>query len=440
MSLFPSQELPTFNFLTLGERGVGKTVFFAGCYAEINNGFLTQKREQLSWFEGQSPQDKQNLHNILNYVAEKGQYPPATLKITEFNLDLKQRNRQTTKTLCHFRWYDIPGESCDLKVPDFERLVIKSHSCYVFLDAPHLINQPTYVDTLDELLEQITVIANLKRKTHPDYTFVLVFTQFDRLKNKNKESTRFQVEEKIRPFLIALEEQEVKYSRFYSEVPIVKTDQFYKLDPKGTAVSLIWVVSELQRNSRKTLQFFSIQRCLEWGKQYRKWLIGIGVGTVAVASMIGLGHYSSQKSSNIAQPYSSSSQTSQEHSSVGSDTEDLKALVKLSESYISQGEFEQAIPVLKKITEKQPDNLDWQLNLAKLYELTQNNPKAEQVYDNILAQDNQHFYALLGKALLRQQDQDLPTAQQLLKQAEKVAPTEDLKNQVRQLIASELPR
>ncbi len=108
MSLLPSRELPTFNFLTLGARGVGKTVFFAGCYAEINNGFLSQKKDQLSWFEGQHAQDKKNPDNIVNYVAKNGQYPPATLKITEFNLDLKQRDRQKTKKLCHFRWYDIP--------------------------------------------------------------------------------------------------------------------------------------------------------------------------------------------------------------------------------------------------------------------------------------------------------------------------------------------
>ncbi|MDJ0508467.1 MAG: tetratricopeptide repeat protein [Crocosphaera sp.] len=433
MSLLPYQKRPTFNFLTLGERGVGKTVFFAGCYAEINNGFLSQKKDQLSWFEGQNHQDKENLDNILNYVAKNGQYPPATLKITEFNLDLKQRNRQTTKTLCNFRWYDIPGEFCDVNVPAFKELVIKSHSCYVFLNAAHLINQPTYIESLEELLEQITVIATLKRATNKNYTFVLVFTQFDRL--KNKETARFQVEEKIRPFLISLEKEDVKYIRFYSEVPIIQIDNFYKLNPKGIAVSLIWVVSDLQRNYRKIFTIFSIESYLAWAKQYRQWLIGIG--TLALASVIGLGIYFTQKSPNIAKNPEPASQKEQYKLSAKGEPQDLEALVKLSESYLNQGEFGKAIDVIKTITEKQPNNLDWQLNLAKLYELTENNSQAEQVYDGILAKDNQHFYALLGKALIRQQNQDVQTARQLFKQAEEFAPSEDLKKQVRQFRLSQ---
>lgn len=435
MSLLPSRKLPTFNFLTLGKRGVGKTVFFAGCYAELNNGFLSQKKEQLSWFEGQHSQDKKNLHSILDYVAKTGQYPPATLKITEFNLDLKQRNRQKTTTLCHFRWYDIPGESCDLNDPVFQQLILKSHSCYVFLNSAHLVNQSTYVENLDSLLKQVISIANLQKKRNHDYRFALIFTQLDRL--PNKETARLQVEEKIRPFLIALEEKNIKYIRFYSEVPIIQTDNSYKLNPTGTAVSLVWVVSELQRTYRKTLKLFPIQLYLALAEKYGKWPMAIGVSTLVLVSAIGLGIYFQQKPPNLADSPSPERQIAQHQLRLEKNPQDLETLVALSEIHINQGQFNEAISVMKRITQQQPYNLDWQINLAKLYELTQDHTKAEQVYDNILAQDNEHFYALLGKALLRQKDKDIPTSQQLFKQAEEVAPTKDLKDQVRQFILSE---
>ncbi len=440
MNFLLSKELPTFNFLTLGRRGVGKTVFFAGCYAEVNNGFFTQRKDQSLWFEGQNPQDKEHLDSLLNYVAKTGEYPPATLKITEFNLDLKRRDPWGKKTLCHFRWYDIPGEYCNFERPDYQQMVLKSHSCYVFLNAAHLIHGSTYLESLDSVLKQVISIANLKSNTTTEYTFALIFTQFDRLPNQN--IGRLQIEETIRPFLITLEEKGIKYLRFYSEVPIVKVENHYKLKPKGTAVSLIWVVSELQEASSKTLKtsqqkdISPIQHFLILAQKYRKWLIATGISGVVLVCGIGLVTHLNQVSLNVPGTLTAEAQIRQYQLVLQDNPRDLKTLVALSELYIAQGQLKQAISVIETITQQQPNHLDWQFNLAKLYELVQENPKAEEVYDRILAQDNQHFYALLGKGLLRQKDGDLQTAQFLFKQAEQVAPTKDLKAQVRNLIVS----
>ena len=93
---------------------------------------------------------------------------------------------------------------------------------------------------------------------------------------------------------------------------------------------------------------------------------------------------------------------------------------------------------MENIVEQQPDRLDLRLQLAQLYELTDKATKAETVYDQILAGQNNNLKALVGKAVLRQAQGDTKTAATLFVQAEKVAPTE-LKAKVRALAQKTLP-
>ena len=110
---------PTFNILSLGERGSGKTVFLVGSYAEFQktreNSLEKQEASdyQHLWFECQHHHEKSLLHNILQYVLKKGVYPPPTLKITDFHFAFKQKKSDQSNILCFIRWWDMPGEFCN---------------------------------------------------------------------------------------------------------------------------------------------------------------------------------------------------------------------------------------------------------------------------------------------------------------------------------------
>ena len=66
MKLLPSLKPPTFNLLSLGERGVGKTVFLVGSYAELNSvsapdlttPTAANVPQQSLWFESQYHPEK----------------------------------------------------------------------------------------------------------------------------------------------------------------------------------------------------------------------------------------------------------------------------------------------------------------------------------------------------------------------------------------------
>ena len=80
------QILPSYNFLNIGERGVGKTVFFSACYLECHK---DKEQQRLFWFDCENKEICQTIDEILSYIAKTGKYPPATLKITNFEFALK---------------------------------------------------------------------------------------------------------------------------------------------------------------------------------------------------------------------------------------------------------------------------------------------------------------------------------------------------------------
>ena len=61
----------TFNLLSIGQRGVGKTVFPAGSYAELHTDSPTQRPEQF-WFDCQDSSVQENIGRILSYIIKTG--------------------------------------------------------------------------------------------------------------------------------------------------------------------------------------------------------------------------------------------------------------------------------------------------------------------------------------------------------------------------------
>ena len=145
LNIFPNNlsQTKTFNLLSIGQRGVGKTVFLVGSYAELQAKHLTSHPQKL-WFDCQNNQVQENLEKILDYIVQNNQYPPPTMKIVNFSFNLKRQSLWGEQTLCNFTWNDIPGEICDIHNLEFRNMVFNSHGCCVFIDAYALKHKPTY--------------------------------------------------------------------------------------------------------------------------------------------------------------------------------------------------------------------------------------------------------------------------------------------------------
>ncbi len=233
----------TFSLLSIGQRGVGKTVFLAGSYAELHADSQSDNTQQL-WFDCQDSDVQANIENVLSYITQTKLYPPPTLKITNFNFSLKRRSLWGTKTLCHFRWWDIPGESCNIRNPDFQKMVLASHGCCVFINANALVQDKAYPQALEDTAKQVVAIASLVCQHGLRYAFALILTKCDLL--EPGPVSLLQIEENLQPLLTRLDAVKAKYRRFYSAIPIVSIQGVSTLNARGAAAPFLWLVSELR--------------------------------------------------------------------------------------------------------------------------------------------------------------------------------------------------
>ena len=447
MKLLSPIKPPIYNLLSLGERGVGKTVFLVGSYAELNSVSdidpdLAPNLAPSLWFECQYNPEKELLESILNYVSQTGHYPPPTLKITDFHFAFKQRKRWGVKSLCYFRWWDIPGEYCNFENPYYQTMVLNSHSCCVFINADRLVHDASYVQSLETITKQVVSLARLIDRTAIPYAFALIFTQCDQL--PPGAIGQLQIEEKIQGLVSALESVSAKYHRFYTGIPIVEREGVFKLQSNGVSSAFLWLVAELYKKKSFGLDK-SLEASLQDNTDSQKLLptfspkILWGLGGIAALIILGLGWNFFLKQPNSTQTPTASSagnndqQVEKYAKLLKENPKNMDALVALANLYLEQGELEKAIPVLEKIAVIQPNNLDWQFNLAKLYELSDQTDKAEKIYDQMLSKNPKEFKALVGKAMLRQAKGDFQTANSLFKIAEDVAPSPDLKKKIREL-------
>ncbi len=443
MSALSKSKIPVFNILSLGQRGVGKTVFLAGAYVQLNYIF-GQVYSKEFWLDCSKDKDRKNLQGILDYVSQTGKYPPPTLKITDFLFRVQQRNRWTNKMtpVCQLRCWDIPGETCKFEHPDFQEIILNSHSCCVFINGYQLATDSSYLATLDEIIQQVIAIASLIQHTHHYYPFALIFTQCDRL---NPEPIgRLQIEKNLQPLIKALKAVEAKYQRFYTGIPIVRQQNRFQLEASGAEGPFLWLIEKLYSihcaQSSQTLASVIKQDAPPPRRLPSIKAILSNTSTKVILSSLGLLVLTggiwfswSRLTSSYQQSQNNDPLMTEYLETLKDDPEHLGSLVGLAERYLALQELDKAIPIMEKIVEITPENLNWQLNLAQLYKLTEQREKAETLYDRILAQDTKNFQALVNKALLRKEDQDYQTAQIFFRKAEQAAPNQALKEKVRQI-------
>ncbi|NJM65041.1 MAG: hypothetical protein HC851_04890 [Acaryochloris sp. RU_4_1] len=444
-----TRKTQTFNLLSIGHRGVGKTVFLVGSYAEQSS--KNGSRKSPIWFDCQDTQVQHNLNTLLEYIAKTGQYPPATMRITNFNFIAKTQRLWGEQDLCHFRWWDIPGEICNSDNPNFQKMIMESHGCCVFIDTYTLFTNGAYTRTLQGTVKQIETIASLARQSGLTYIFAIILTKCDLLAESPQKLLK--IEENLRPIMARLDANQISYRRFYSTIPIVTKGKMSVLMAKGSSAPFLWLASELSKIHRhhqpqslasgfgrildNTAQPLTKPR---WGGRLRglssRWS-WVGIASLLVILLALLARFviwppsSSESAESAQQP---TEEIIKDHqAALAKNPNDLKVLLQLSRIYSDLTEFDKALPLMEKVVSQQPEKAEFLFELAGLYALNGNKAKEEHVYDKILQLDPRSIVALTSKATLRNAQGDKETAQTLFTKAEEVAPTEPLKAQIRKM-------
>lgn len=417
MNLLSGTATKTFNLLSIGQRGVGKTVFLAGSYTELHADSQTERSGQL-WFDCQDSNVQEKIESILSYVVQTGQYPPPTMKVTDFSFSLKRNSLWGAQTLSHFRWWDIPGEICNIDNRDFRSMVSTSHGCCVFIDSYALVYNNAYIQALEDIIEQVTAVTSLVSLNVLKYSFALIFTKYDLL--DPGPLSRHQLAKGLQPLTSRLDALRANYQTFYSLIPIVRAQGASTLRPIGAAAPLLWLVWELSLAhnpglTNNLLELVTRARPIGFRlhNQFRP-DDTVGVKMAIAGFMLASGllwvnyEWAFQRQPN--------------------NLDTLENIATLRR----RGQFDQAISLMEILVEQEPERLDLRLHLADLYEITGQVSRAETGYDQVLARQKNNLKALVGKAVLRKVQGDTKTASVLFAQAEKAAPT-DLKVQIRAL-------
>lgn len=443
MSLLFGDTPKAINLLSIGERGVGKTVFLVGSYTESNHSHDGDRHTKL-WFDCEEHGAHENIQGVLNYIAQTGHYPPPTMKISDFTFSLKQQRFWGTQTLCNFRWWDMPGEICDLNNRQFQSMVLSSQGCCVFINAYSLIHEPAYLDSVKDIIELVTAIASLIKHHNLQYPMGLIFTQCDRL--EAGPLGQLQIEKCLEPLIIRLENARTNYRRFYSSIPIVRIDGTPVLRASGSADGLVWVTSELCKarsvqSGQDLATSLSQSTSLEqFAPNPRRPGFILGLISAGVVGCLTVGFaLTSLWSTQHPQQAQATQRTVQDHQNVLTrDPNNLDSLISVYDHYVEVGQLAKAVPLLERVVAQKPTHLDLKFNLADLYELTGDKQKAEATYDAILTAQPQDVKAIVGKGILRGEAGDLQTAQSLFQQAENIAVTQEAKGKIKEIAAQTL--
>jgi tetratricopeptide (TPR) repeat protein len=445
-----------FSLLSLGHRGVGKTVFLASNCAEILRSKSKKNNKQNLWFECQDVKLQENIEKLVDYTIRTGQYPPPTFKIDNFCFSLKRKTLKGDETLCNFSWFDIPGEWCDINNADFQTVLLASHGCCVFIDSYALLHDASYLQTLDQMMNQLEAIICLVDQYNLKYPFSLICTKCDLIEQI---PIRFiQLEEKLRLLTKRLDAAKARYRRFYAAVPIFKDGKDGMAQVRGSTAPLLWLISELIRIhgvgdqlnlgrsiSEKLAHSMELPLAGQLDRRFQlsrpQAAIALALascGVLGVITAIAL-------SSGFLRPQSSAQLTPEQRIQnyekiLQQDPSNREAISQTVNAYLEQGQPEKAIALLEKSLQKSPNNIDTLVELASLYNATSQDKKEEEIYDKILKQQNNNIVALTSKATLHSKRGDFKNAKILFEKAEKYAQTDALKAQIKKIAQEELNR
>lgn len=245
MKLFSNKKAPTFNLLCIGYRGAGKTVFLAGSYISLHLNHQQRRFNQV-WLDCQDPESRLTMDKLLDYITQNRHYPPPTLKVTNFDFSVKNRTLCGMKTLCHLRWWDIPGECCQPNNADLQLLLFSSHACCLFIDASAFVNDIPYQRKIEQMIQQLIEFFPQSRAHRRNYPLAVILTKYDLFQS---ETSRGQLKQQLKPFIQELRSLQINTRGFTSAIPIISFGASVTLYPQGTSIPFRWLIAELRQTS-----------------------------------------------------------------------------------------------------------------------------------------------------------------------------------------------
>lgn len=375
---------------------------------------------------------EQNVDRLLGLIRETGNYPPPSVKIASFNFGLQMSLSKHKSVSYNFAWNDVPGEICQPDNEEFQKQVFESHGCCVFIDAHALVTRSDYAQSAEPIVKQLLAVASLTAKNGMFYPVSLVFTKCDLLGPPPGNILR--IEERIKFITKPLDNTGVVYKTFYSAVQIIETDGKTQVLSRGAAgAALFWLTQELVGYSQgrgakrleaqlHSLSFPSLRTYAASARDpivarlmNPKIAIGIGVAAaVAISMAFGLAVYENQVARS---PVTLTARSIAHYREVLKEQpNDVDALINLSNLLLQVGEYNEALDITKRLVVSHPEQLDFKMNLARLYVATNQPQEANLIYDNILKADADNIAALKEKAIIVSQT-DKEEARKLTRKA-----------------------
>lgn len=233
----------TLSLLSLGHRGVGKTVFLAASHIELNKrGPKEQTWKGWCGFDFDDERSRRNIGTLLASIERTGIYPPPTPTVSDFTLRLSLKlSPISLGTLCRFRWQDVPGELCVQKNQQLKSMVMAAHGCCLFIDAPALVDGGDHLgmsNTVDQAMS-IAVLATNNRLVMP---FAVVLTKCDMLARRAGVELRLQerLDELVGPLVALVPSCRIQCC----QAPVEPLGEQYRLQPSGCAEVLVWLMQK----------------------------------------------------------------------------------------------------------------------------------------------------------------------------------------------------
>jgi tetratricopeptide (TPR) repeat protein len=444
-------KIKTFRLLSLGPRGVGKTVFLASnCAAALRPSPAKDGKQNL-WFECQDAELRENIAKLVDYTVRTGQYPPPTFKISDFCFSLKRKTLKGDETLCNFSWFDVPGELCDIGNIEFQTVLLSSHGCCVFVDSYALLHEENYLQALEQMMSQLEAIVSLVNQHNLNYPFSLICTKCDLLEQTPIQF--IQLEEKLRPITKRLDLAKARYRQFYAAVPIIHGGKESLIQAKGSTAPLLWLISQLneihgtdaQLNLGNSInQMLTTPETIKLAPETRSrwnWQLSSPQKMVAIAlaicGLLGAAAAIALNTGFFRPPattrLSPEERLQKNEQVLQREPTNREAISQMVYAYLELGQSDKAIAQLKKAVQNSPNNIDLLFELASLYNATLQSKEEEVVYDQILKKQNDNVVALMNKANIHKNKGDLKTAKALFQKAEKYATTDELKAQIKRM-------
>jgi hypothetical protein len=228
-----------YTVLSIGQRGAGKTVFLVGCYQAFKNQSNPRNQQEITW-QCEQQESEENIEKILNYVAKTGKYPPATLKISNFDFTLEKNSSNQLKKIATIRWWDVPGESCQIYNLAFVNMTLKANGCLLFLEAPSLLNEQRKQNSSLNIFQTLIEIIHHNK---PNFNLAIIITKCDLVISDRKCWQSLQL--KVQELKKRLQESQVNYRFFYSTVLI--DSQQGTLEANQALESMSWLFSQIDQ-------------------------------------------------------------------------------------------------------------------------------------------------------------------------------------------------